>query len=401
MKLRLLDVALLALLALPGIAAAQSQEELRSLGYVSRSATPAEQLGVVKYDAARAFHGFTLFSNFGLCTTQLVSMEGRVLNSWKHGDCEAISSAKMLPNGELVTIERVKGKAQTAVVRYGWDGAVKQTIFLRGRDGSALNAHHDLHVTRDGKLLVLGEAPRQVTFRGKPRMVLDDRVVVIGPKGETLAEMSLVDALANATAFDAREPEFTYKINGVDTLDLLHTNSVQQFDDKRLAAKNRRLYAIGNLLVSMRQQDAIAIVDRGGKLVWSWGRGELSGPHHATLLANGNILLFDNGVARKSSRVLEVDPRTNKLVWQFRTPELFSESRGSAQRLPNGNTLLAESDRGVAYEVTPKGEIVWHYVNPEVDAQKRPATTVRMTRYSRDEIKQVLDAQRVQQAQKK
>ncbi|HJP05426.1 MAG: hypothetical protein QGG67_07840 [Gammaproteobacteria bacterium] len=33
--------------------------------------------------------------------------------------------------------------------------------------------------------------------------------------------------------------------------------------------------------------------------------------------------------------------------------------------LPNGNTLITESDRGRLLEVSPAGEIVWEYVNPD------------------------------------
>ena len=51
----------------------------------------------------------------------------------------------------------------------------------------------------------------------------------------------------------------------------------------------------------------------------------------------------------------------------------FTEGRGSAQRLPNGNTLACEAERGRAIEVTPDGEIVWEFLNPERrgDARKR------------------------------
>lgn len=36
----------------------------------------------------------------------------------------------------------------------------------------------------------------------------------------------------------------------------------------------------------------------------------------------------------------------------------------SAQRLPNGNTLIDEGADGRLFEVTPAKEIVWEYVNP-------------------------------------
>ena len=37
---------------------------------------------------------------------------------------------------------------------------------------------------------------------------------------------------------------------------------------------------------------------------------------------------------------------------------------GSSARLSNGNTLITESLRGRAFEVTPEGEVVWRWVSP-------------------------------------
>ncbi len=42
----------------------------------------------------------------------------------------------------------------------------------------------------------------------------------------------------------------------------------------------------------------------------------------------------------------------------------YSPSCGTAERLPNGNTLITESDGGRAFEVTPDQEIVWEFYNP-------------------------------------
>ena len=36
---------------------------------------------------------------------------------------------------------------------------------------------------------------------------------------------------------------------------------------------------------------------------------------------------------------------------------------GNHQWLPNGNVLITESWQGRAFEVNPRGEIVWEYVN--------------------------------------
>ena len=67
------------------------------------------------------------------------------------------------------------------------------------------------------------------------------------------------------------------------------------------------------------------------------------------------------------SKVIEIDPFTQETVWAYRgTPEngFFTATCGSNQRLPNGNTLITESDAGRAFEVTPDNQIVWEYYNP-------------------------------------
>jgi len=44
--------------------------------------------------------------------------------------------------------------------------------------------------------------------------------------------------------------------------------------------------------------------------------------------------------------------------------KLYSKHISSAQRLPNGNTLITEGACGRILEVTPAHEIVWEYVSP-------------------------------------
>jgi hypothetical protein len=65
--------------------------------------------------------------------------------------------------------------------------------------------------------------------------------------------------------------------------------------------------------------------------------------------------------------VLEIDPVDGAITWQYDAaggPLFESVLRSNAQRLPNGNTLITESDGGRLIEVTPKDEIAWEYVNP-------------------------------------
>jgi hypothetical protein len=64
---------------------------------------------------------------------------------------------------------------------------------------------------------------------------------------------------------------------------------------------------------------------------------------------------------------MEFDPITREIVWVYKGDAdnvFLSPQCGSNQRLPNGNTLISETDRGRAIEVTPEHEIVWEYINP-------------------------------------
>jgi hypothetical protein len=67
------------------------------------------------------------------------------------------------------------------------------------------------------------------------------------------------------------------------------------------------------------------------------------------------------------SRVVEFDTTTQEIVWSYAGNDkhpLDSPIRSGQQRLPNGNTLIIESDGGRLLEVTRQGEIVWEYINP-------------------------------------
>ena len=131
--------------------------------------------------------------------------------------------------------------------------------------------------------------------------------------------------------------------------------------------------ADGNLLVSFRAISTVVMIDRRtGGIYWKLGAPPLAGQHAPYILANGNLLLFDNGPHRLDatfpfSRVLEIDVATRRIVWKYQdnpVSNFFSPRISNAQRLPNGNTLINEGWFGRLFEVTPEGETVWEYVNP-------------------------------------
>ena len=98
------------------------------------------------------------------------------------------------------------------------------------------------------------------------------------------------------------------------------------------------------------------------------------GQHTASMLPNGNILVFDNGRVRPEeeggpySRVLELaridDEMTAVKVWEYRpAPDIYNPILGSAYRLDNGNTLINFGTfPNTVVEADRKGAEVWKLV---------------------------------------
>jgi len=143
-----------------------------------------------------------------------------------------------------------------------------------------------------------------------------------------------------------------------------------------LGLRDKR-FRSGNVMFSFRQMDVIGVIDREtDEIVWAWGPGELDGQHEPNLIPDvepttkeplpgaGHILVFDNGAFRRDySRVIEIDPLSNQIVWSSPT-DWHSWHISGAQRLSNGNTLICDGPAGRLFEITSDGETVWEYLNP-------------------------------------
>jgi hypothetical protein len=150
-----------------------------------------------------------------------------------------------------------------------------------------------------------------------------------------------------------------------DSGDIFHTNTVEVLDGR--LADRLPAFREGNVLICIRELDNIAVIDMDSeKVVWGT-EGPWLKQHQPTVLPDGRMLIFDNGGSRGASRVMELDPVTREIVWVYKgdISNTFSSPQcGSNSRLPNGNTLISETDRGRAFEVTRDREIVWEYINP-------------------------------------
>jgi hypothetical protein len=369
--------------------AAEAVDRLRALGYVGFTSRGAQARGVVLRDAGASQPGYSLFTNHDLCSAALVDEGGALANYWEASPCGRWSNAVLLGTGDLIVLGVEPGSrdpddlaGRRYLLKLGWNGAA---VWKR-----PVPAHHDLDVGPDGRLLTLLAVSRTIPAIDPARPVRDSQLALLTPEGELIERKSLYDLFRAAPE---RVKILQVKEGRGREVDLFHANSVQWMRRTARGAAGG-LYAPSNVLVSVRHQDAAVIVDwNARRLLWAWGQGEVSGPHDATLLDNGNVLLFDNGLSRRWSRVVEVDPLSRRIVWEYRAPrpaDFFSVSRGSSQRLPNGNTLIAESDAGHAFEVTPPGRIVWDFWNPFGNARGERATIVRIRRYDRARIEELV-----------
>jgi len=93
----------------------------------------------------------------------------------------------------------------------------------------------------------------------------------------------------------------------------------------------------------------IMIIDQQGKTVWQCKGGNC---HDAWMLPNGNVLFADG-------KVTEINPKDNKVVFQY-TPKINKGGGAYAcQRLANGNTLIGANAEGKILEVDKDGKIVF------------------------------------------
>jgi hypothetical protein len=237
--------------------------------------------------------------------------------------------------------------------------------------------HHDVDVGEDGTVYAIqqdrvAEMPKGLERIPAPTTV--DSVVMLSPEGKLLrGPISILEAFRDSpyagllSAIETpkkrdwmpgfRMPRVDMEARKADTL---HTNSIKVLP--RALAPKFPTFKSGQVLVSMRHLDTIAVLDvERRSVVWA-ARGPWQAQHDAQFLENGHLLLFDNIGSPRGSRVLEYDPQTQALPWIYAGEEresFFSTERGLCQRLPNGNTFIVNSQGGELLEVSPGKEPVW------------------------------------------
>ena len=317
--------------------------------------------GVMFYDSVKAYNGVTLFTPMEGRDVWLIDMMGRLVNHWRtpyQPGCDA----KLLPNGNLLYAGKITSGplaglegAGGILLELDWDG----NVVWECKDPYL---HHTFDRMQNGNTLVLKwvKLPDNIAGRVKGG---DSGTEIDGVMwGEAIQEIAIDGKLVwEWVAHEHLDPDVTPRCPVCPRSTWIHANAVSELPD-------------GNILVSFAKSDVIAIIDkRTGDIKWQWGPGKLAHQHCPTVLDNGNILVFDNGMhpggfAWGFSTVIEVNPKNNKIVWEYggggeECLDFYSSTLGSCQRLPNGNTLICEGTTGRIFEITPALELVWEFAN--------------------------------------
>ena len=315
--------------------------------------------GLVYHDPAQAHDGYALAPQ-GDHVLLIDAATGKPAHAWPADP--GIMYARLVPNGNLVVTLGGDAKAPPKIANGEYNAIVevdasgKRVWEYRTDD----LLHHDLWQLDDGSYYALGfeklsEEQTRALRGGSPHQ--DDPAQSWADTIEHIRRDGRRETIWRSS--DHLDPE-TQVLCPLDSRkEWTHGNSLRVMRD-------------GSFLVSMRMTSTVLKLDRTtGKVLWSFGgAGLLSHQHDARELDNGNILIFDNGVHRVRApgfaRVLEVDPATGNIVWQYLDKTILafqSFMAGGAQRLANGNTFITEAATGRLFQVTPQGETVWEWVN--------------------------------------
>lgn len=351
---------------------------------------------VTKEYSDESYEGYNLFANRIEREVYLMTNDGDIKKQWdveEPYDVRRNNYPLILAGGDLIHLN-YKGN----IARYDNNSSI---VWKNENLG-----HHDAGYYND----TLVTFSRENVFSDKiGRLIQDDVIKQLDPDtGEyTGKNVSLYNVMVNDSNINISELYEENLLQGRevengtiksgqyrasnDSIKLFHANSITV-----LKKDYGGVFEKGNMLLSLRNIDKVVLLDwEDEEIVWS-SEIDLDRQHHPTMTSDGNILIYDNGwETRNYTRVIEIT-RDNEIVWEYKNEdEFYSKYMGSAQELPNGNVLIAESGSDRAFEVNRDGEIVW-----EIDTRDDNAITTkghggifRLTRFDSECIDKVIEGE--------
>ncbi len=246
--------------------------------------------------------------------------------------------------------------------------------------------HHEVKLMQDGRVMYLSRAIEDWGDGIDARPQEGDTLGIWDPSnGSTKIVWNIFDHISPMDRTfpnsDSTLPkQFMWGGCNADTdvQDWSHGNSIHINDDGTVLISFRHLDQIVKLSSDF-QEVLWRLGGPGGEFKFLKDNDRFYHQHSAAELANGNIILFDNGNNRPEteegeySRALELQldlrGKTVHKVWEYRhTPDIFSDCCSNVVRLNNGHSLLvfgmSEGDlccrTFTIIEVDALGQVTWH-----------------------------------------
>jgi hypothetical protein len=395
--------------------------------------TCPEDIGV-RVNDERASPGYVLLAPYEQQYTYLVDLDGRVPHQWRTSTRPG-NSQVLTERGELVragNLEIDSGEFKNGhgaggrLEALSWDG---QTLWQRDFANDRHMQHHQIDVMPNGHVLAIlwerisgpevlaaGRDPDRLPHRELwPDKIIEydpvtDRVVWQWRVWDHLVQdrdPSKPNYVEDVSARPERIDLNYFRNNRDGTRDFNHLNAVDYNPERDEIVLSSRTFS--ELWVIDHATTTAQAKGPAGDLLFRWGNPAAHGDEREkrTLFAQhdtewidpgmpgeGHLILFNNGIeGRRFSTVDEVVPELDDEGDYGRDPDggfagsirrvypkpadeeqgEFSAIVSSAQRLPNGDTLIGYGTQGRVLEVTPDAEIVWDYENPY--CAFRPGTT--------------------------
>jgi outer membrane protein assembly factor BamB len=353
--------------------------------------------GLIAADPARSAGGFTLIApQTGDGNVLLVAADGSVAHRWKLSQRPG-RHAVILPNGNLGFNGNHPQTPNLYPAWEMWHGGIFSEVTPDGRivwSHEDQQHHHDAQWLPDGSLLytVVAKMPRE-----RADAIVGGSHAHDLPGGTQYGDVIKRVDRSGATVWEWKSWEHLdpaeFPVHPI--FDRYHWPMINGVGCTRS----------GLVLASLRTTSGVIAIDpASGAIVWRIMHPIVAQQHAPVELESGNILIFDNGnlrpgVTSPHSRVIEVEPSSGRVVWEYADPlrpSFFAPYMGNAQRLKNGNTLITESPSGRIFEVTTDGNVVWEYVVPDFDEYPAGAarnyspghhnSLFKAFRYSHDEL---------------
>ena len=312
---------------------------------------------------------------YGYKKVWLADMNGKSIREWD----TSIKRAQLLPSCNLMVID---DHENSIIAKKNYNGEILWEYQAPGI------THHDFEFSDKGTLSFFyrTSVPDDIKLTNlcSNDEVIADAIIEINKSGEKKFEWFFhehYETELNADKCTEARREWLAKSNFAPNLmDWMHPNSLNILKNNKWYKKGYQEFTPGNIIITSHHLNMVFIINKAdGKTVWIYKGNDinLDGPHEAKMIPEGypgagNILIFDNGVSRKYSRILEINPITKKTIWSYSSPiNFYNKWAGSQQRLKNGDTFISDDNSGRAFIVNKKGKIKWQFLTPDGEETKR------------------------------